>query len=341
MFRLGFTMVFLQSVLLVAACNPCFAVGQSFNQGLDDLTQTIIGGTGQQGVHYFAVADFTDLDGTISELGIFISEELLTRLHDSQRVKVVERRLLGQVMAEHELGMTDLMDENSVKKLGRILGVDALCTGTIADLRETFKVNARVIAVETGEVCAVASAEVDKSDALRILMRKYARARRLSESQPEEPEPASGYNLVANGSFADGYTGWKRQIGDMRQGTSQTEIIDFETGKSGKALRIRHGGKGHIQFSQIVNVPAADLMFSATFQASTHEGVIKAFSGTGVVQIALQYFDRKGCKLGQTVLLNYVKNPFADTTLIGLPRRQRDTCQTHYVELAPDKLHHD
>jgi|GEM_PF-1203397 len=327
--------------LIIASCPAASAASTTLKQGLDYLTEGITSDMGQHGIQYIAVADFTDLDGKISELGMFISEELLTRLHDTQKVKVVERRLLYKIVEEHQLGLTGLLDEKSVKQLGKILGVEAVCTGTITDLRATFKINARMIAVETGQVFAVASAEVDKNDALRILMRKYARARRLAKSQQNDSQPQRGYNLLVNGAFTSGYTGWKRQIGDMQQGSSKTEIIDFETGKSGKALHIRHGGKGHIQFSQIVNVPAADLIFSATFQASTHEGPVKAFSGTGVVQVALQYFDPRGYKLGQTVLLNYVKNPFADTPLIGVPRRQRDTYKTHYIELPGDKLHHD
>ncbi len=328
-------------VVFFASCQSGFAASKTFDHGIDYLADRITSDMGQRNIQYIAVVDFTDLNGRISELGIFVSEELLTRLHDNQMLKIVERRLLDKVLEEHQLGLAGLLDEGSVKKLGKILGVDAVCAGTITDLRATFKINARMIAVETGQIFAVASAEVDKNDALRILMRKYSRARRVIESQQKDSADKLDINLLVNGGFVHQYTGWKRQIGDMRQGTSKTEIINFPTGKSGKALHIRHKGKGHILFSQIVNVPCADLIFTATFQASTHEGMIKAFSGTGVVQVALQYFDQKGYKVGQTVLLNYVKNPFADTPLIGVPRRQRDTYKTHYIELPGDKLHHD
>lgn len=325
----------------VAAFSPCFAGSTTFNEGLDYLADRITSDMWQHRIQYIAVSDFTDLNGSISELGIFVSEELLTRFHDNQTLKIVERRLLDKVLEEHQLGLTGLLDERSVKKLGKILGVDAICAGIITDLRATFKINARMIAVETGQVFAVASAEVDKNDALRILMRKYSRARRVIESQQKDSADKLDINLLVNGSFVHQYTGWKRQIGDIRQGASKTEIIDFSTGKSGKALHIRHKGKGHILFSQIVNIPSADLIFTATFQASTHEGMIKAFSGTGVVQVALQYFDQKGYKVGETVLLDYVKNPFADTPLIGVPRRKGDSYKTHFIEFKNNKLYHD
>ena len=328
-------------VSLIAAYDPSQAGSKPFKLGLDYLANRITSDMGQHRKQYVAVPDFTDLDGRVSELGMFISEELLTRLHDTQKVKVVERRLLNKVIEEHQLGLTGLIDPKTVKRLGKILGADSLCTGTITDLRSTLMINARMIDVETGQVFAVASAEVDKSDALRILMRKYTRARRLAESKREKKHLEPGYNLVVNGDFTHRYTGWKREVGDIRQGNSRNEIIGFSEGKSGKALHIQHRGKGHIQFRQMVRVPTADLIFSATFQAGSREGSIKAFSGTGVVQIALQYLDRKGSKIGQTVLLNYVKNPFADTPLIGVPRRTADTYKCRYIKFSGDRLYHD
>ncbi|MBN1829799.1 MAG: hypothetical protein JW884_11725 [Deltaproteobacteria bacterium] len=60
--------------------------------------------------------------------------------------------------------------------------------------------------------------------------------------------------------------------------------------------------------------------------------MLRAFSGSGVAQIGLQYQDETGKRLGETILVNYVKNPFADTPLIGVPRRSPDTHTTHYIE---------
>jgi hypothetical protein len=88
-------------------------------------------------------------------------------------------------------------------------------------------------------------------------------------------------------------------------------------------------------------VPGPDLIFSASFQASSNEGMIIGFSGTGVAQIALQFFDEGGGKLGESILVNYVKNPFADSPLIGVPRRKEDSYQTHYIEFANNKFNQE
>ncbi len=146
-------------------------------------------------------------------------------------------------------------------------------------------------------------------------------------------------NLVINGGFARRYEGWNRQTGNITQGASKTEIISYQNGGSDKALHIMHEGNGFLQFSQVVAVPSADLYFNASFQASSHEGRIIGFSGTGIAQIALQYFNEEGILLAQTTHLNYVKNHFADTPLIGVPRRNSDTYKTHYIEFENDKLY--
>jgi hypothetical protein len=139
---------------------------------------------------------------------------------------------------------------------------------------------------------------------------------------------------LRNGDFQQRYDHWRRSIGDISRGSSQAEIINFPHGRSGKALHISHTGSGHIQFAQILPVPGPDLIFTASFQANSREGMMRAFSGSGVAQIGLQYFDEASNKLGSTILVNYVKNPFADTPLIGVPRRAPDTYTTHYIEFV-------
>ena len=115
----------------------------------------------------------------------------------------------------------------------------------------------------------------------------------------------------------------------------------FAHGRTGKALHVRHKGEGNIQLMQLVTVPGPDLIFSASFQAHSNEGMMSGFSGSGVVQIGLVYLDEGGNKLGETLLVNYVKNPFADTPLIGVPRRTDDGYKTHFVDIEKGRFYKD
>ncbi len=327
------------AVLSAAFPGKTFAGSFSINSGLETLATRISAEMDMARMHYIGVVYFTDLDGSTSELGVFISEELTTRLHDTQKFKMVERRLLYKVIEEQRLGLTGLLDEKSVKIIGKILGVDSLCTGTITDFGDTFKVNARMISVETGQIFAVAAIEINKNDAIRILMRKYTQVKRDAERMHKKSNSTSKMNLLVNGGFVQGLSGWKRTIGDIRQGASNTEVILYRNCGSGRMLHMVHRGNGSVQLCQVVPVPTADLFLSATFQFSTREGHIRAFSGSGVAQFGMVFLDRKGEKIGQTIVLNYVKNPFADTPLIGVPRRASDTYTTHYIEVENNKLY--
>ena len=311
------------------------------NAALDQVANKIIYEIDRCSKQCIVVTDFFDLNGSVSKIGKFISEEILTRLARNNKINLVERKYLRKALEESELQLSGLIDEKSARKLGKFLGADAICAGTITEFQTTLKVNPRLIDTETGRIVA-ATITMDKSEGMQILMPEDGDSSRF----PEWPKKASSKlykkgNLLINGGFLERYDGWKRQIGDITKGSSQTEIISFPHGKSGKALHIRHKGEGYFQFSQIVFVPGPDLIFSASFQASSNEGMIIGFSGTGIVQIGLQYFDENGGKLGETVFVNYVKNPFADTPLIGVPRRNPDTYKTHYIEFSKDRFYQE
>lgn len=117
-----------------------------------------------------AVVEFADLQGRVTDFGRFLAEELITRLYQTRKFKVIERQLLNKVVAEQKLSLTGIIDQTSAQKLGRLLGVDAIATGTVTDLGRSLRVNARLIDTTTAEIFAVASAEVPKDDAVLSLM---------------------------------------------------------------------------------------------------------------------------------------------------------------------------
>ena len=77
---------------------------------------------------------------------------------------------MTKMMEEQKLNASGLIDEKTASKLARILGVDALTTGTLAELNTSVKINARLIAVETGSVFAVASVKVPMNKEVEILL---------------------------------------------------------------------------------------------------------------------------------------------------------------------------
>lgn len=117
-----------------------------------------------------AVVEFSDLSGDPTDFGRLLSEELITKLSNAGSYTVVERFLLNKAIEEHKLQLQGLVDPKSAKELGKILGVDAIISGTIADLGTSLRVNARVISTETGEVLSGAAVTIVKDDTISGLM---------------------------------------------------------------------------------------------------------------------------------------------------------------------------
>lgn len=134
----------------------------SLEQRLGELSKDISDELTDKQKTTIAVAEFVDLNGNSSDFGKFLAEELVTRLYKTKKLKVIERQRLDKVIAEQKLSLTDMIEASSAKRIGRILGVDAIVAGTISELGNNFRINARIINTETGELIAAAGATIAK-----------------------------------------------------------------------------------------------------------------------------------------------------------------------------------
>ncbi|MEJ2637010.1 MAG: FlgO family outer membrane protein [Calditrichia bacterium] len=142
----------------------------ALNPQLENLTEQIVTSLSQKQKSKIAVIEFSNLQGKVTQFGMYLAEELITRLYRTNRFEVIERQLLNKVLQEHKLNMSGIIDASSAKELGRILGVDAIASGSVTDLGNNVKVNARLISTETGKIFSVASVTIFKDEVVRKLM---------------------------------------------------------------------------------------------------------------------------------------------------------------------------
>ncbi len=98
-----------------------------------------------------AVADFM---GKPVEIGQEIAETLGTDLAKSDRITLVERAQLGQALRELRLQSTGLTEPSQAKRVGKLIGADAIIVGSFYVRGELIVINARVVDVRTGKVMA-------------------------------------------------------------------------------------------------------------------------------------------------------------------------------------------
>ena len=117
---------------------------------------------------------------------------------------VVERRLLDRVLGELKFQQSGLVDEKTIKKIGKILGADYIVTGTLNDVESgKTEVNARIINAESAQVAGAGSIEVPKT---------WAETIPLPPMIGPIPEEAEG--LVKTKNYMDAKLGeLKRSVG--------------------------------------------------------------------------------------------------------------------------------
>ena len=103
-----------------------------------------------------AVLDF-ELKGSgfeTEDMGAIVAEWFITAFVKEGRFDVVERGLLKKILNEQKLGMSGILDETTATKLGKLLGVKIIISGSVLKLQNILEINARIIDVETASIIA-------------------------------------------------------------------------------------------------------------------------------------------------------------------------------------------
>jgi TolB-like protein len=76
----------------------------------------------------------------------------ITEMTANDRIRVVERTQLQQLLQEQNLGREGRLDNSTMARIGRIIGARYMVTGTFFDNRGAVRVDARIFDVETSEI---------------------------------------------------------------------------------------------------------------------------------------------------------------------------------------------
>jgi TolB-like protein len=167
--RLIFLHPFFAIVLIIAGLPGIRALAQQ--NDLKQIASSLARDINAGNRHTITVADFTDLQGNVTELGRFISEELSTQLViDAKSFGVVERIQLAAILKEHQISVSGLVDPATIRKLGQFAGVDAIVTGTLVPFSDSVRLTAKVLDVSTAKMIAVSTADLPRTKAIDDLL---------------------------------------------------------------------------------------------------------------------------------------------------------------------------
>lgn len=86
------------------------------------------------------------------QVGEIVAEWLITALVRTGRFEVVERAQMQKILQEQQLGQSGMISQESAAKVGALLGVKVIITGSVIQLDTLYEVNARLINVEDGSI---------------------------------------------------------------------------------------------------------------------------------------------------------------------------------------------
>jgi fibronectin type 3 domain-containing protein/TolB-like protein len=118
-----------------------------------------------------AVFDFknNNPDAENRGYGEAISEMFITAFAKRPNFEVIERKQLKKVLDELYLDQSGIIDEETAKRLGKVLGIDVALAGGVAALGNTIEVDLRLIDVETGKVVVADAIRTSNENELRSL----------------------------------------------------------------------------------------------------------------------------------------------------------------------------
>jgi TolB-like protein len=91
------------------------------------------------------------------EVAEFVIEELAYLMVETRKFKVVDRKSLDAIRAEHSFQISGDVDDNSAISIGKMLGASIVITGNVSGSGATRRLRVKALDVLTAEIVAMAS----------------------------------------------------------------------------------------------------------------------------------------------------------------------------------------
>lgn len=94
---------------------------------------------------------------------------LISELANNPAARVVDRGEIQKLLSEQDLGENGRVDAATAAKIGKLVGARYMIAGTFVDLYGRFRMDARIINVETSEILKVVKADGKREELFRLI----------------------------------------------------------------------------------------------------------------------------------------------------------------------------
>ena len=99
-----------------------------------------------------AVLDFREADPALEGTGASVANLLQVKLTAVSSAILVERAELKEILAEHELTLSDAVSPGQAAKVGQLTGAETLITGRVFNIQDRTHLVAKVISSSSGRI---------------------------------------------------------------------------------------------------------------------------------------------------------------------------------------------
>ena len=123
-----------------------------------------------------------------------IAGMLISELSANPAARVVEREEIQKLLEEQNLGAAGRVDPQTAAKVGKLVGARYVVLGTFIDFYGDFRVDARLVNVETSEIVKVEKDQAQRDHMFQIIQNVAGRLMK-DANLPQLPKQASDQRM--------------------------------------------------------------------------------------------------------------------------------------------------
>jgi TolB-like protein len=205
-------------LFLFVFAGSLFAKTDNYDSLIREFSPTNINSLNKDSKIAIVPFTFVDKKEDTEGSGAVISERLITRIVNEKVYKIVDRQNLEDILKEQKLQISGIVDTETAKSLGKILGVDAVITGTMLNINNNqIELNAKLIKTETAEILAASSIKINKD---------WGNVNNINVPSKNE-KPAIKSSNISNNSILDREQELIKKNADNKNNVDTTAFFDF------------------------------------------------------------------------------------------------------------------
>ena len=171
---------------------------QEYRAVVNELYQKIETSAANKAPLKIAVVPFTSSSPTLeNKFGEYLTESTTGKLLEKpHQFKVFERSRLDAIFKENELMVSGMMNAAEAIKIGKLLSVDALFSGTYTKLKSYVDISGRLIDVVSGEILVTYSGRIKMNKNLALLFSPSNPPIESNQNNQTSSQPAAGNTTI-------------------------------------------------------------------------------------------------------------------------------------------------